>query len=202
MPFSTQTVSELRSILQQNVTGDNPGIPGTTFVVVGKDGTELFAESAGKRGISSQEPMTLDSVFWIASCTKMLTGFACMQLVEKQELDLDDAEQTEGLVPELKTVKVLKADGTLEDKKGGITLRMLLTHTAGFGYTFFDEKLRNWSYPAGIDEFSGRIEDITKLPLVFEPGEGWQYGVCGSVALRLPMSNILSDRYRLGWNRA
>jgi CubicO group peptidase (beta-lactamase class C family) len=186
MSFSTETVSELRSILQQNVTGDSPGIPGTTFVVVGKDGTELFAESAGKRGISSQEPMTLDSVFWIASCTKMLTGFSCMQLVEKGELSLDDADQTEGLVPELKTVKILKADGTLVDKKKGITLRMLLTHTAGFGYTFFDESLRNFSHPIGIDEFSGRIEDITKLPLVFEPGERWQYGVSECVASRLP----------------
>jgi CubicO group peptidase (beta-lactamase class C family) len=200
MAFSAETVSELRSIMEQNVTGDMPGIPGTTFVVVGKDGKELFAGSAGKRGITSQEPMTLDTVFWIASCTKMLATFACMQLVEKQELSLDDAEQTEGLVPELKSVKVLKADGTLEDKKRGITLRMLLTHTAGFGYTIFDERLREWSHPAGIDEFSGNIEDITKLPLVFQPGEGWQYGVSRrlqtpGVIPRLLESNIFTDRH-------
>ena len=54
---------------------------------------------------------------------------------------------------------------------------MLLTHTAGFGYTIFNDDLRRNAYPAGGDEFSGRIEDILSLPLVHEPGEAWQYGV-------------------------
>jgi CubicO group peptidase (beta-lactamase class C family) len=121
--------------------------------------------------------MTLDNVYWIASCTKMLTGIACMQLVEQGKLKLDDGEHIENLCPELKKLKVLKPDGSLEEKKNGITLRMLLTHTAGFGYTFFNERLRDWSHPAGADEFSGRIEDIMTLPLLFQPGEGWEYGV-------------------------
>ncbi|KAH8646179.1 beta-lactamase [Xylariales sp. PMI_506] len=177
MTFSAQTTSELQSILGQNVAGEKPKIAGTTFVVVGKDGNELFAQSAGRRGVTSQEPMSLDSVFWIASCTKMLTGLACMQLVESSSLSLDDVEQVEGLCPELKELKVLRKDGNLEDKKNGITLRMLLTHTAGFGYTFFNDRLRDWSQPIGHDEFSGRIDDITKLPLLFQPGEGWEYGV-------------------------
>jgi len=53
---------------------------------------------------------------------------------------------------------------------------MLLTHTSGFGYTFFNDRLKQWSYPVGVDEFSGRVEDIN-LPLLFQPGEGWEYGV-------------------------
>ena len=53
---------------------------------------------------------------------------------------------------------------------------MLLTHTAGFGYTFFSDRLRKWSFPAGIDEFSGRFQDML-MPLLFQPGEDWQYGV-------------------------
>ena len=73
--------------------------------------------------------MTLDNIFWIASCTKMITGVACMQLVEQGKLSLDDAAQTESLCPELKDLKVLQADGKLVAKKRGITLRMLLTHT-------------------------------------------------------------------------
>jgi hypothetical protein len=54
---------------------------------------------------------------------------------------------------------------------------MLLTHTAGFGYAFLCERLRDYGYPAGIDEFSGDIADVTQ-PLLFQPGEGWEYGVC------------------------
>jgi CubicO group peptidase (beta-lactamase class C family) len=98
-------------------------------IAVGRDGKELFAHAAGKRGFGSEEPMTLDSIFWIASCTKMITGIACMQLVEQGKLSLDDAAQTEKLCPELKDLQVLQPDGKLVAKEGGITLRMLLTHT-------------------------------------------------------------------------
>ncbi|KAF7528922.1 hypothetical protein PCG10_009636 [Penicillium crustosum] len=176
MPLNEQVHSHLCDIIDKACEDQKSGIPGTTVVVVGKDGNELLAHSAGNRGAGSNDPMTLDSIFWIASCTKMLVGVACMQLVEQGVLKLDDAEQTEGLCPELKSLKVLLPDGSLEEKKHGITLRMLLTHTAGFGYTFFNERLKQWSYPIGADEFSGRIEDM-KLPLLFQPGEGWQYGV-------------------------
>lgn len=112
----------------------------------------------------------------MASCTKVLVGVACMQLVEQGILSLDDGEETENLCPELKTLEVLKADGSFENKKRAITLRMLLTHTAGFGYSFFSDRLREWSYPTGMNEFSGRKEDFL-APLLFQPGEGWEYGI-------------------------
>ncbi|KAF5536461.1 hypothetical protein FMEXI_10319 [Fusarium mexicanum] len=176
MPITAQATSKLRSIIDDACADQKTGIPGTTVVLVDKSG-EIFAHSAGSRGVGANEPMTLDNIFWIASCTKMLAGVACMQLVEQGKLKLDDGDHLENLVPELKTLKVLKPDGSFEEKKNLITLRMLLTHTAGFGYTFFNERLRDWSHPAGIDEFSGRIEDIVKLPLLFQPGEGWEYGV-------------------------
>jgi CubicO group peptidase (beta-lactamase class C family) len=176
MSLTAEVHSQLCDIVDKACEDQQSGIPGATVVVVGKDGNELFAHSAGKRGTGSEDPMTLDTIFWIASCTKMLTGVACMQLVEQGILKLDDGEQTEGLCPELKSLEVLRPDGTLEKKKHAITLRMLLTHTAGFGYTFFNERLRQWSYPVGVDEFSGRIEDM-KVPLLFQPGEGWEYGV-------------------------
>lgn len=76
--------------------------------------------------------MTLDSIYWIASCTKMIVGIAVMQLVEQGKLDLDDVELVERVCKELKDVKVLEADGKLVEKKKGITLRMLLTHTGKF----------------------------------------------------------------------
>ncbi|KAI9881153.1 MAG: hypothetical protein M1830_007131 [Pleopsidium flavum] len=106
----------------------------------------------------------------------MITGIACMQLVEQEKLALDDAAQTEKLCPELKDLQVLQPDRKLVPKKGGITLRMLLSHTSGCGYSFFHNGLRDHSKPIGCDEFSGHPTDLIQ-PLVHQPGEGWQYGV-------------------------
>jgi CubicO group peptidase (beta-lactamase class C family) len=112
-----------------DVTAAEDGVPGMVFAAVNKEGDIIFEHASGKVGAGREEPMTKDSVFWIASCTKMITGVACMQLVEQGTLKLDDVEQVEKLAPELKAVKVLQDDGSLVDKKRGITLRMLLSHT-------------------------------------------------------------------------
>ena len=77
--------------------------------------------------------MTLETVFWIASCTKLITAIACMQLVEQGKLGLDDADQAEKLCPELKQAMILKGfdenqKPIRESKTRGITLRMLLSH--------------------------------------------------------------------------
>ncbi|KAH8725842.1 beta-lactamase/transpeptidase-like protein [Phaeosphaeriaceae sp. PMI808] len=176
MALPDHVIQNLRKTVENACADPRSDIPGTSVVVVGKNGKELFAHSAGKRGVNSSEDMTLDNVFWIASCTKMIAGIACMQLVEQGKLHLDDGDEIENLLPELKELKVLQKDGKLVEKNKKITLRMLLTHTAGFGYTFFNEELRDFSHPAGFDEFSGDIKDILQ-PLVFQPGEGWQYGL-------------------------
>nr|RBQ91790.1 hypothetical protein FVER53263_12457 [Fusarium verticillioides] len=176
MQLNEETLSRLRGMVEQACENPQQDIPGTSVVVIGKDGEELFAHAAGKRGLVSQENMSLDSIFWIASCTKMIVGLACMQLVEKGTLRLDDGTQVEQLCPELKDIEVLQPDGTLVKKDKAITLRMLLTHTSGLGYSFFSKRLRDRAYPAGADEFGGRIEDMLP-PLLFQPGEGWEYGV-------------------------
>jgi CubicO group peptidase (beta-lactamase class C family) len=129
MPLSTEVVQNLKKSVDTACADPKTSIPGTSVVVVGKDGKELFAHAAGKRGAASSENMTLDNVFWIASCTKMIAGLACMQLVEQGKLHLDDGDEMETLVPELKETKVLQKDGSLAEKKGKITLRMLLSHT-------------------------------------------------------------------------
>jgi CubicO group peptidase (beta-lactamase class C family) len=69
---------------------------------------------------------------------------ACLQAVEQGKLSLDDAEQIKKLCPELADVKVLKDDGTLEDKKTDITLRMLLSHMSGFGYELYVQHPLFW----------------------------------------------------------
>jgi len=115
------------------------------FVAVNKDGQEIFSHASGKRGVSTNEPMSLESVFWIASCTKMVAGIACMQLIEQEQLHLDDAEEIGKICPELKKAKVLngydeEGKPILVEKDKDITLRMLLSHT---GKTNCDSKLNS-----------------------------------------------------------
>lgn len=161
-----------------SVTGDkSTGVAGLVFVAVDKKGEEICAVPSGKKGLNSKEPMTMDTVFWIASCTKILATIACMQGVEQGILSLDDHKQLYKLCPELEKVKVLQDDGTLVDKKHDITLRQLLSHTAGFGYEFFNPKLRDYGRPVGFDVFHADVKDILNMPLVNQPGETWEYGI-------------------------
>jgi len=123
--------------LMDETTADPNRIPGCVAVVVDKSGKTLFQHASGKRGAETKAPMTLDSVFWIASCTKMIGGIAAMQLVEQGKLGLDDADLVESYCPELKHVRILKSiseDGKAEtvEKKNRITLRMLLIHTGTY----------------------------------------------------------------------
>ena len=83
MSLDARVTSHLLQIIDKACEDQKYGIPGATVVVVGTDGNELLAHSAGKRGTGSKDNMTLENVFWIASCTKMLVGIACMQLVSR-----------------------------------------------------------------------------------------------------------------------
>jgi CubicO group peptidase (beta-lactamase class C family) len=134
MALPNHIIENLKNTINTACADRTRDIPGTSIVVISKDGKELFAHAAGKRGVTSNQDMTLDSVFWIASCTKMIAGIAVMQLVEQGKLSLDDGEEMERLVPELKDIKVLGEDGTLVEKKRKVTLRMLLTHTGMFSF--------------------------------------------------------------------
>lgn len=75
---------------------------------MGKDGIELSVCAAGKAGQQSNEPTTSDNVYWIASCTKLITGIACMQLAESVAIALDDPELVERICPELRDIQVLQ----------------------------------------------------------------------------------------------
>lgn len=128
---SPETRQRLQAIIDSYVTKPN-GVPGLVCSVKNRDGESVFQHAAGKREIDANDPMVLESVLWVASCTKFVTGIAAMQLVEQGRLSLDDGDQIEKYLPELKDVKVLKetANGLeLVEKKRQITLRMLLTHT-------------------------------------------------------------------------
>lgn len=124
-----------------SVTG-NPetGVAGLVFVAVDRNGQHICANASGKKGLGKdRDAIDLDTVFWIASCTKLLATIACMQAVEQGSLKLDDAQQVYTLCPELEKIQVLQDDGTLVPRKTDITLRKLLNHTSGFSYELYVE---------------------------------------------------------------
>jgi methyl acetate hydrolase len=124
--------------------------------------------------------ITADSVFWIASMTKAITATACMRLVEQGKLQL---EQPMGkLLPQLESPKVLDgfdASGApkLRPAKRPITLRHLLTHTAGFTYSLWSEPMTQFEKVTGTP-FIGECKNASfNAPLMFDPGDRWEYGI-------------------------
>ncbi|KAJ3532423.1 hypothetical protein NM208_g8445 [Fusarium decemcellulare] len=180
--LSENLKGRLRDIIDEYTAGGaDRKIGGLVYSAFRTDGEPIFEHSSGNRGIFSDDPMTLDTIFWVASFTKLGTSVACMQLVEQGLLRLDDADQVESICPELRDVKVLTRtpEGKLQlvEKVRKITLRMLLTHTAGFGYAFEDDKLAEYGRPVGADDFSGESVQRINRPLVNQPGERFQYGI-------------------------
>ena len=100
--ISSQVVNDLKKQIDESIGPE--GIPGTVYCAVNKNGDLIFEHAAGEAGLGKGIPMTMDTVFWIASCTKMITGIACMQLVEQGKLSLDDGDQVEKLAPVSRTV--------------------------------------------------------------------------------------------------
>jgi methyl acetate hydrolase len=151
-------------------------VAGTIGGVVAIGATENGIAYEGAFGPS----MTADSVFWIASMTKAITAAACMQLVEQGKLQL---EQPMGkLLPQLESPKVLEgfdANGApkLRPAKRAITLRHLLTHTAGFTYSIWSEPMTRYEKVTGTP-FIGECKNASfTAPLEFDPGDRWQYGI-------------------------
>ena len=133
----------------RKATGLIPGV-----VALAADDRGVFYEGAfGRRAVDKSAPMTLDSVFRIASMTKAITGAAVMQLVEEGRIGLD--QPMGDVLQAVKDVKVLEgfdAGGAprLRDPRGPVTLRHLLTHTSGYGYDIFNPDLGRYIEVVGL----------------------------------------------------
>ncbi|MBL6938895.1 MAG: beta-lactamase family protein [Alphaproteobacteria bacterium] len=123
------------------------------------------------------DPVTRDTIFRMYSQTKPLVGVAMMILYEKGLWKLDDPVTK--FIPEFAHLKVLKADGTLEDAVRPPNMRELMTHSAGFGYglrtgnpvddAFREKKVLQSN---GLKEM---VDKIATIPLLFQPGTKWSY---------------------------
>ena len=155
-------------------------VPGVVaFAATDKE--PIYQGAFGKRSLAPDgAAMTVDSVFWIASMTKAITSTAAMQQVEQGKLSLDQPIST--VLPELASVQVLEgfdASGApkLRPAKRPITLRHLLTHTAGFTYDIWDANTARYEKQAGIPGIITCQNAALRTPLAFDPGERWEYGI-------------------------
>jgi CubicO group peptidase (beta-lactamase class C family) len=169
-PGLSNALVRVDQVLRQAV--DSRTVPG--IVAIGA--TEKGVVYEGAFGPS----ITADSIFWIASMTKAITATACMQLVEQGRLQLD--QPMGALLPQLASPKVLEgfdANGApkLRPAKRPITLRHLLTHTAGFTYSIWSEPMTRYEKVTGTP-FIGECRNAAfNAPLEFDPGDRWQYGI-------------------------
>lgn len=168
---------EADSMLNQAIEAGD--IPGVAAMACTRDAM-LYEGAFGTRKLGVNKPMAIDSVVWIASMTKPITSAGVMQLVEQGRIALDDAMGR--WVPELASVQVLEgfdAAGSprLRAPKRPITLRHLLTHTSGYGYAMWNEPLARYMEVTGLPATSSCQNAALRLPLLFDPGERWNYGI-------------------------
>jgi CubicO group peptidase (beta-lactamase class C family) len=186
--LSSKAVDDLRDLINEAAASPQHPIPVASVIVVSSTGETLFSHAAGevKSVNGSMRPVGMHDMFALASSTKLVVAVAIMQLVERGRVDLDDTEIIEHLLPDLMSKSLLTGfeaggDGPqtplTKSRKSPITLRMLLNHTAGLGYTFFNELLwqfidRNLNKTEGIEIWN----TVSRSPLVHEPGTKFEYG--------------------------
>jgi CubicO group peptidase (beta-lactamase class C family) len=130
--------------------------------------------------LGSGDAINLDTVVSIASMTKAITATAAMQLVEKGELELD--APASDVIPYLGEVPVLdgfddSGQPILRPAKTVITLRNLLTHSAGFGYEMWNREILDYQAATNSPSIRTRKLATLKTPLLFDPGTEWNYGI-------------------------
>lgn len=163
-----------------------------THLLMSKAGQINYTFSHGPISLlPGSPPISPTTLLTMASMTKLLTSLCLLKIMQLNILELN--EDVTPYLPVLASQPILAgfdADDKpiLKERTKPITLRHLLTHTAGTGYLYFDEKLIKWANATGRplpiplrhSPLSGgmSVDSRFGFPLLFEPGEGWAYG-CG-----------------------
>ena len=165
-----------RALADAVAAGEVPGV----VAAAANDSGVIYEGAFGQRDLASGPAMTIDTVFRIASMTKAVTSVAAMQLVEAGKLALDDP--VPAIDPTLASPQVLDGfsaagEPILRPAQRPITLRHLLTHTAGFTYEMWNADMRRYIEATGTPAvMSGRLAALRR-PLCFDPGARWEYGI-------------------------
>lgn len=142
---------------------DQKEIAGAVTVVASRDAV-LDTCVVGKSSIEDDQPMQTDSIFWIASMTKPITGIAVMMMIEENKLALDEPIAT--YLPEFKNLK--NAQGQLVS----VTLKQLLNHSAGLSELSAEEQ-------ASLKSLGELTQMVVTKPVQVPAGSKWQYSQTG-----------------------
>ncbi|MEQ4617414.1 MAG: serine hydrolase domain-containing protein [Corticimicrobacter sp.] len=169
--------ARLRSVIQQAL--DERRLVGAV-VLVARDGELIHQQAAGWADREHAHPMTLDTIFRLASVSKPIVSVAALVLVAQERLALDDdiARWLPEFQPRL-------GDGS----PARITVRHLLSHTAGLGYRFFEADAQGPYAQAGVSDgmdasgitLDENLRRIASVPLLYPPGAGWGYSLATDV---------------------
>ncbi len=172
-------IDELSTLMQGYV--DSGKSAGMSTLVCHRGEIRHFA-CCGHADIDSAAPIRADTIFRIYSMTKPITSVALLQLLEQGRFELDDAARR--WIPRLGSLKV-DGGGKLESD---ITIRQLLTHTAGFSYGFDPENIpvdRHYAevWRGGIHDktLEQLMQTLLEFPLLAQPGSRWHYSIATDI---------------------
>lgn len=169
--------ARLQAVVQQAL--DDRRLVGAV-VLVARDGELIHQQAAGFADRENARPMTLDTVFRLASVSKPIVSATALVLVAQGRLDLDAG--IERWLPEFQP---RLADG----RPARITARQLLSHTAGLGYRFFEADADGPYARAGVSDgmdasgisLAENLRRLASVPLLYEPGTAWGYSLATDV---------------------
>lgn len=172
-------------------------------VLIARRGQLVHQRAFGFRDLESREPMEADDLFRIASQTKAVVSVAAMVLIEEGRLLLNDPVSR--YLPAFDSLTV-EEDGRIVPAARPVTIRDLLTHTAGFDYgggrsAWEAAGVQGWYFADRTEPIRATVERMARLPLRSQPGERWVYGystdILGAVlevAAETPLDRLLEDR--------
>ena len=154
--------------------------------LVSRQGEPVYCSVRGLADIARQTPMLRDTIFRIYSMTKPVTSVALMTLLEQGHCHLDDAAYR--WIPALRDLTVYIDQDRRDPIASDITIRQLLTHTAGFSYGFEpDINPVDAMYQGAMNEnrrqhnLADWLADLFELPLIAQPGERWHYSIATDI---------------------
>ncbi len=184
--MSTERLSRLNAAMKR--LADEKQVAGLVTLVE-RHGKIVNFKAVGQLDVSKTDAMQKDSIFRIYSMTKPITGVAMMMLYEEGKWQLNDPVSR--YIPEFARLKVYTGkndDGTpkLEDARRSMTMRELMTHTAGLGYVLssnnpVDKMIIDGNVLNSGAPLQTMIDGLTKIPLLAQPGTRWSYSIAVDV---------------------